>query len=96
ATPGLPAEPGPAITSPTAEQLDRLITAAASIKPGLVENADTLARRADSTCLDLREGADPAAVVSDVQRRFSGGGADGLTEDEAARLAEAIRSTVCP
>ncbi|WP_432502515.1 DUF732 domain-containing protein [Kineococcus arenarius] len=91
-----PEPPQPALTSPGAEQLERLVELAGGIDPRLAENRDALARRADSVCLDLQEGEDPATVVSDVQRRFSGGGVEGLTEEQAAQLVEAVRTTVCP
>ncbi|WP_432495294.1 DUF732 domain-containing protein [Kineococcus auxinigenes] len=94
--PSVPEPPQPALTSPSAEQLDRLVELAVGIDPRFTENRDALARRADSVCLDLSEGEDPATVVSDVQRRFSGGGVEGLTEEQAAQLVEAVRTTVCP
>ncbi|MEU7191689.1 DUF732 domain-containing protein [Streptomyces sp. NPDC045369] len=92
-----PSEPttGSGIPSPDAGQQAALTRALRTIEPGLVTKEDRAVSRARDVCADLKGGKDAATVQRNARSRFEGGTVPSLTDDQAADIVTAVRSSFC-
>ncbi|MGW2380231.1 hypothetical protein [Streptomyces sp. NPDC001658] len=88
-------EPSSAIPSPDAAQTAALIRALNAIDPGLAAKEDRAVDRSRNVCLDVKGGKDAATVQSNAQARFEGGTVPSLTDDQAADIVTAVKSSFC-
>ncbi|MFJ2407138.1 DUF732 domain-containing protein [Streptomyces xanthochromogenes] len=84
-----------AVPSPDAAQREALIRALRTIEPGLVAKEDRAVDRARNVCSDIKGGKDAATVQKNAKSRFEGGTVPGLTDDKAANIVTAVRSSFC-
>ncbi len=87
-------KPASGIPSPDAAQRESLIRALRAIEPGLVAKEDRAVSRARDTCLDLKGGKDDATVQKNTRSRFEGGNVT-VTDDQAADIVSAVKSSFC-
>lgn len=83
------------IPSPDAAQTEALIRALRSVEPGLVAKEDRVVDRARNVCLDITGGKDAATVQSNTKTRYEGGTVPSLTDDQAADIVTAVKSSFC-
>ncbi|MFD4141597.1 DUF732 domain-containing protein [Streptomyces sp. NPDC058572] len=83
------------VPSPDAAQTEALIRALRAVEPGLVAKEDRAVDRARNVCLDVQGGKDAATVQSNARARFEGGTVPSLTDDQAANIVTAVKSTFC-
>ncbi|MFB6955273.1 DUF732 domain-containing protein [Streptomyces niveus] len=83
------------IPSPDAAQTETLIRALRAVDPGLVADEDRAVDRARNVCLDVQGGKDAATVQGNAKSRFEGGTVPSLTDDQAANIVTAVRSSFC-
>ena len=76
-------------------QREVLLRALRAIEPELAADGDAAVDRARDVCLDLRGGKAAATVQINAKSRFEGGTAPRLTEDQAASIVTAVRSSFC-
>nr|WSZ97407.1 DUF732 domain-containing protein [Streptomyces sp. NBC_00857] len=76
-------------------QREALLRALRSIEPALVADEDRAVDRSRNVCLDLRGGKAAATVQINAKSRFEGGTVPALTEDQAASIVTAVRSSFC-
>lgn len=76
-------------------QREALLRALRSIEPALVADEDRAVGRSRNVCLDLRGGKAAATVQINAKSRFEGGTVPALTEDQAASIVTAVRSSFC-
>lgn len=99
AKPGEKPSPEPSkpsgIPSPDEVQTATLILALYDVEPGLVTDEDRAVDRARNICLDITGGKDAATVQSNAKARFEGGTVPSLTDDQAANIVTAVRSSFC-
>ncbi|MFJ2808650.1 hypothetical protein [Kitasatospora sp. NPDC087271] len=88
-------KPTSAIPSPDSAQTVALMAALKAVDPGLVAKQDRAVSRARNTCLDARENKDAATVQKNTKSRFEGGTVPSLTDDQAAQIVTAVKSTFC-
>ncbi|WP_116211882.1 hypothetical protein [Streptomyces olivoreticuli] len=81
--------------SPDATQRETLIRALRTINPGLVAKEDRAVSRSRDVCLDVKGGKDDATVQKNTKSRFEGGTVPSLTDDQAASIVTAVRSSFC-
>ncbi|MFG2147493.1 DUF732 domain-containing protein [Streptomyces sp. NPDC048696] len=81
--------------SPDAAQREALIRALRTIEPGLVAKEDRAVNRARNMCSDIKSGMDDAKVKSLAKARYEGGTVPSLTDDQAANIVTAVRSSFC-
>ncbi|MDO0926813.1 hypothetical protein QQY24_15815 [Streptomyces sp. TG1A-8] len=83
------------VPSPDAAQTKALVTALGNIKPELAADEERAVRRARNVCQDIKAGKDAATMASNANSRFSGGTAGQLTDDQGAKIVEAVKSSFC-
>lgn len=83
------------IPSPDATQTEALIRALRAVDPGLVTKETRAVDRARNVCLDVQGGKDAATVQSNAKARFEGGTVPSLTDDQAAHIVTAVKSSFC-
>ncbi|MGW2860803.1 hypothetical protein [Streptomyces sp. NPDC001205] len=83
------------IPSPDAAQTAALIRALRTIEPGLVAKEDRAVSRSRDVCLDLKGGKDDATIQKNARSRFEGGTVPSLTDDQAANIVTAVKSSFC-
>lgn len=88
-------EPSSAIPSPDAAQTAALIRALNAIDPGLAAKEDRAVDRSRNVCLDVKGGKDAGTVQSNAKARFEGGTVPSLTDDQAADIVTAVKSSFC-
>ncbi|MGW8327339.1 DUF732 domain-containing protein [Streptomyces sp. NPDC055897] len=84
-----------AVPSPDAAQREALIRALRTIEPGLVAKEDRAVDRARNVCSDIKGGKDAATVQKNAKSRFEGGTVPSLTDDQAANIVTAVKSSFC-
>ncbi|MFE9569210.1 DUF732 domain-containing protein [Streptomyces sp. NPDC006692] len=84
-----------AVSSPDAAQREALIRALRTIEPGLVAKEDRAVNRARNVCSDIKGGKDDATVQKNAKSRFEGGTVPSLTDDQAANIVTAVKSSFC-
>ncbi|WP_327304709.1 DUF732 domain-containing protein [Streptomyces sp. NBC_01298] len=89
-----PSKPA-AIPSPDAVQTEALIAALRAVEPGLVAKEDKAVDRARNVCQEIKSGKDAATVQTNAKARFVGGTVPSLTDDQAARIVTAVKSSFC-
>lgn len=94
ATPGAAAKPA-AVPSPDAVQRAVLIRALRTIEPGLVAKEDRAIDRARNVCSDIKGGKDAGTVQKNAKSRYEGGTVPSLTDDQAANIVTAVKSSFC-
>ncbi|MGW1839840.1 DUF732 domain-containing protein [Streptomyces sp. NPDC002067] len=87
-------KPG-SIPSPDAAQTAALIRALRAVDPGLVAKEDRAVDRARNVCLDVHQGKDADTVQGNAKARFEGGTVPSLTDDQAADIVTAVKSSFC-
>ncbi|WP_405817282.1 hypothetical protein OG241_22415 [Streptomyces sp. NBC_01390] len=88
-------EPSSAIPSPDAAQTATLIRALNAIDPGLAAKEERAVNRSRNVCLDVKGGKEAATVQSNAKARFEGGTVPSLTDDQAADIVTAVKSSFC-
>ncbi|MER8067220.1 DUF732 domain-containing protein [Streptomyces sp. NPDC094034] len=83
------------IPSPNEVQTGTLILALYAVEPGLVADEDRAVDRARNVCLDITGGKDAGTVQSNAKARFEGGDVPSLTDDQAAEIVSAVKSSFC-
>lgn len=83
------------IPSPDAAQTATLIRALRAVDPGLAAKEDRAVGRARNVCLDLKGGKDAATVQNNAKARFEGGTVPSLTDDQAAGIVTAVKTSFC-
>ncbi|MFF1377522.1 hypothetical protein [Streptomyces sp. NPDC058308] len=83
------------IPSPDAGQTAALIRALRAVDPGLVVKEDRAVDRARNVCLDVQGGKEAATVQSNAKARFEGGTVPHLSDDQAADIVTAVKSSFC-
>ncbi|MER6527615.1 hypothetical protein [Streptomyces sp. NPDC001508] len=83
------------IPSPDAAQTEALISALRAVDPGLVAKEDWAVDRARNVCLDIQGGKEAATVQSNAKSRYEGGTVPSLTDDQAAEIVTAVKSSFC-
>ncbi|MEV0445481.1 DUF732 domain-containing protein [Streptomyces spectabilis] len=86
---------GGGIPSPDPAQTAALIRALSAVDPGLTAKEDRAVDRARNVCLDIKGGKDAKTVQSNARARFEGGTVPTLTDDQAARIVTAVKSSFC-
>ncbi|MFJ1749061.1 hypothetical protein ACIOJD_22855 [Streptomyces sp. NPDC088116] len=76
-------------------QREVLLRALRAIEPELAVDEDRAVERSRNVCLDLRGGKAAATVQINAKSRFEDGTAPSLTEDQAASIVTAVRSSFC-
>ena len=84
-----------AIPSPDVAQTEALLRALSAIDPGLTSKEDRAVDRSRNVCSDVKGGKDAATVQSNAKARFEGGTVPNLTDDQAANIVIAVRSSFC-
>ncbi|MFJ2906530.1 DUF732 domain-containing protein [Streptomyces sp. NPDC087212] len=87
--------PSSVIPSPDATQTEALIHALRTVDPGLVVKTDRAVDRARNVCLDIKGGKESATVESNARARFEGGTVPSLTDDQAADIVTAVKTSFC-
>ncbi|MFJ8472134.1 hypothetical protein [Kitasatospora sp. NPDC094011] len=82
------------IPSPDAAQTVALVAALKAVDPALVAKEDRAVSRARDTCLDVRENKDAATVQKNAGARFTGGSVT-VTDDQAAKIVDAVKTSFC-
>ena len=85
----------PAVEVPSGEQLSRLTEDVTAIDPGLAADPQKLAQGAARVCAEVKAGQGTQEVVGRAQELFGGPGAE-LTPEQAQKVVDAVKSTVCP
>ena len=88
-------KPSSAIPSPDAAQTAALIRALSAVDPGLTAKEDRAVDRSRNVCSDIKGGKDAATVQSNAKARFEGGTVPSLTDDQAANIVTAVKSSFC-
>ncbi|MGW2425090.1 hypothetical protein ACWC0C_38615 [Streptomyces sp. NPDC001709] len=83
------------IPSSDAGQREALIRALRTVDAGLVANEDRAVDRSRNVCLDIKGGKDAKTVQSNARARFEGGTVPSLTDDQAANIVTAVKSSFC-
>ncbi|MFH8560570.1 DUF732 domain-containing protein [Streptomyces sp. NPDC017988] len=83
------------IPSPDPAQTARLIRALRTVEPGLVAKESRAVDRARNVCSDLKSGKDTATVQNNAKLRYEGGTVPSLTNDQAADIVTAVKSSFC-
>ncbi|WJV49181.1 DUF732 domain-containing protein [Streptomyces flavofungini] len=86
---------GSGIPSPDPAQTARLIRALSAIEPGLVAKEDRAVSRARNVCSDIKGGKGAATVRANAKYRYEGGTVPSLTDDQAADIVTAVKSSFC-
>ncbi|MEU7158223.1 DUF732 domain-containing protein, partial [Streptomyces chrestomyceticus] len=86
---------GNGIPSPDAGQQATLVRALRAVEPALVTKEDRAVSRARDVCTDIKGGKDAATVQRNARSRFEGGTVPSLTDDQAANIVTAVRSSFC-
>ncbi|WP_369376081.1 DUF732 domain-containing protein [Streptomyces sp. cg36] len=89
-----PSEPS-GIPSPDTMQTAGLMRALRTIEPGLVAKEDRAVSRSRDVCLDIKGGKDDVTVQKNAKSRFEGGTVPSLTDDQAAQIVTAVKSSFC-
>jgi hypothetical protein len=84
-----------AVPSPDAAQREALIRALRTIDAGLVVKEDRAVDRARNVCSDIKAKEDDATVQKNARSRFEGGTVPSLTDDQAANIVTAVKSSFC-
>lgn len=84
-------KPPSGIPSLNASQIVLLLKSLNEIDPALIAKDDHAISRSQDTCLDLREGKDPATVQRNTRIRFTGGSVT-VTDDQADEIVKAVRA----
>ncbi len=80
---------------PDARQTKTLTGALGAIHPALAAKEDRAVRRSVNVCSDIKTGMAADKVTSNARLRFSGGTAGSLTDDQARRIVEAVKTSFC-
>ncbi|MEV7360368.1 DUF732 domain-containing protein [Kitasatospora sp. NPDC091276] len=80
--------------SPDQAQTAALVASLRAVDPALVAKEDKAVSRARDTCLDLRSGKDAATVQKNAAARFTGGSV-AVTDDQAAKIVDAVKGSFC-
>ncbi|MFI0262055.1 DUF732 domain-containing protein [Streptomyces sp. NPDC017056] len=83
------------IPSPDAGQQAALTRALRTIDPGLVAKEERAVSRARDVCADIKGGKDAATVQRNTKSRYEGGSVPNLTDDQAADIVTAVKSSFC-
>lgn len=83
------------IPSPDAAQTEALIRALRAVDPGLATKEDRAIGRARSICMDVQGGKDAVTVQSNAKSRYEGGTVPKLSDDQAAKIVSAVKSSFC-
>ncbi|MEU5429003.1 DUF732 domain-containing protein [Streptomyces olivoreticuli] len=83
------------VPSPDTTQRETLIRALRTIDPGLVAKEERAVDRARNVCSDIKAKKDDATVQKNARSRFEGGTVPSLTDDQAANIVTAVRSSFC-
>ncbi|MEU5160433.1 DUF732 domain-containing protein [Streptomyces sp. NPDC020875] len=86
---------GTGVPTPDTAQRAALISALTAVDTGLVTKEDRAVSRARSTCLDIKQGKEASAVQSNTKQRFEGGTVPSLSDDQAAAIVAAVKSSFC-
>lgn len=89
-----PSKPS-AIPSPDTLQTVALVRALREIDPGLVAKETRAVDRSRNVCLDVQGGKDAATIRNNAKARFEGGMVPSLTDDQAANIVTAVKSSFC-
>ncbi|PKV89803.1 DUF732 domain-containing protein [Streptomyces sp. TLI_146] len=93
-TPSKAAKPA-VVPSPDTAQTASLIRTLRTIEPGLVAKEDRAVDRARNVCSDIKADKPAATVQSNARSRFEGGTVPSLTDDQAANIVTAVKSSFC-
>ncbi|MEW2034931.1 DUF732 domain-containing protein [Streptomyces roseifaciens] len=88
-------KPNSGVPSPDVAQREALIRALRTVDPRLVAKEDRAVDRARNVCADIEGGKDSATVQKNAKARFEGGTVPSLTDDQAASVVTAVRSSFC-
>ncbi|MEU9319940.1 DUF732 domain-containing protein [Streptomyces sp. NPDC048295] len=77
------------------EQRAALMKALRAVDEGLVVDEDRAVDLSRDVCLDMRDGKDAATVRRHAKTRFEGATVPSLTDDRAADIVAAVRSSFC-
>ncbi|NAZ82232.1 DUF732 domain-containing protein [Kineococcus sp. R8] len=83
------------VPTPGAQQVTALAGQLAGIDPALAADPARLATQAQQTCQDLADGKSETQVVGNVSSQFTVPGGPEVTPEQAQRILDAVRSTVC-
>ncbi|WP_153815028.1 hypothetical protein [Streptomyces sp. SUK 48] len=83
------------IPSPDTGQRVSLIRALRTVDASLVANEGRAVDRARNVCLDVKEGKPAATIQGNAKARFEGGTVPSLTDDQAAEIVTAVKSSFC-
>ncbi|MER7688329.1 hypothetical protein [Streptomyces sp. NPDC097610] len=85
-----------AIPSPDAAQTQTLISALRAVDSGLVVKKDRAVSRARSTCQTIKtSGYTNAQVHNMAKLRFEGGNVPSLTDEQTAKIVDAVKTSFC-
>ncbi|MET9729328.1 hypothetical protein ABZZ79_01295 [Streptomyces sp. NPDC006458] len=90
-TPSRPA----GIPSPDEAQKAALLRALRAVNPALGADEEKAVTNARNVCLDMQQGKDSGTVAANAKARFEGGDVGALTNDQGARIGEAVKASFC-
>ncbi|MFH8616587.1 DUF732 domain-containing protein [Streptomyces sp. NPDC017979] len=93
---GASAKPGSGVPTPTAQQRTALLRALKAVDAGLVAKEDRAVSRARKVCNDIKHGKSEKAVRPNTKARFEGSAVPKLTDEQAAAIVAAVKTSFCP
>ncbi|MFI1830120.1 DUF732 domain-containing protein [Streptomyces sp. NPDC020412] len=96
ASTGASAKPGSGVPTPTAQQRTALLRALKAVDAGLVAKEDRAVSRARKVCNDIKHGKSEKAVRPNTKARFEGSAVPTLTDEQAAAIVAAVKTSFCP
>jgi len=83
------------VPTPGAQQVTALLAQLATIDPALASDPARVAQQAQRTCQDVADGKSSTQVVGNVTSTFTVPGGPQVTTEQAQKILDTVRSTVC-